>query len=212
MEERLKLYSQREAQELYKSGRRIFGAPMAMPHPKSRHYPQEDALKGIVGEHAVSGILNLLTFSYEDMYVFHSVGISDDEDGETDHIIIYKNRVFIVETKNYSMFSSIFVNSEGIASGRKTGQTVVINDNNIMKKVAFYQKIYPTMKVEAVLVITRPQIKTGSSFSKYSIVSIKELIELIQAKFAMTEDSLIETRNSLIRRFANLCIRNENFN
>lgn len=185
---------------------------MPMPHPRSKHMVPDDALKGIIGEHAVSGILNLLTFTYNEMYVFHSVGISNEKDGETDHIVIYKNRIFVIETKNYSMFSSLFVNSEGVASGKKNGEVVPISDNHIMDKVAFYQNLYPKLKIEAILVTTKSQIKTGSSFSKYSIVSIKHLMELIQSKCDMTAEESIETQNMLVRKFANLCIRNENFN
>lgn len=212
MDDRLRLYSQREVQELYKTGRKIFGAPLPLPHPKARTLPNEDMLKGQIGEHAVSGILNLLTLSYPELFVFHSVGISDKEDGETDHIVIYKNKIFVIETKNYSNFTSIFASQDGTTSGKKRGQLIPVNDNGILNKQQLYQRKYPTMEVEAVLVITQPNIKTGSSYPGYAVVGIRELMTYIEKKAASASAVDEGLTTFLVKRFANLCIRNEVYN
>lgn len=185
---------------------------MPMPHPKTKQLPPEDAFKGLVGEHAVSGILNLLTFSYEEMVVFHSVGISETVDGETDHIVIYKNKLFIVETKNYSSYTSIFVNQEGRLNGKKRDLVVSVNDNGILKKVSYYKTMFPEMDIEAILVMTRPQTRTGSSFKGYSIATIKTLIDTLQNKFETATPVHVSVTNTLVKCFGNLCIRNESYN
>lgn len=184
---------------------------MPLPHPRSKTLPPEDALKGLIGEHAVMGLLNLISFSIQDAYVFHSVGISNELDGETDHIVFYGNKLLIIETKNYSNFTSIFINREGRAQGKKHGKIVDISDNGLIKKTKFYQDRFPHLQVEAVIVVTQSGLKMGSEYSGYFIVGIEKAYAFFEAKLAAA-CKLEEDNWPTVKYFANLCIRNEQYN
>lgn len=208
MEDRLRLYSQREVADLYKLGHRIYGSPLPLPHPKAKHLLPVDAARGTMGEHAVMGILNLLSLDYPEMFLFHSVGIANDRDGETDHVLLYKNRLFIIETKNYSNFASIYIDKTGTAHGKKHGNIVNVSDNDLLSKLEFYKDLFPHLDVEAVMIVTQSDLKLGSEFSRYSIIGIKQVYEFFETRIKGAK----ETEHSdweVIKYFGNLCIRNE---
>jgi hypothetical protein len=210
LEDRLRLYSQREVQELHRCGKRSFGSPMPLPHPKGKIKPPEDSFRGLIGEHAVMGLLNLICCSKEESRVFHSVGVSDEMDGETDHILLYKNQLFIIETKNYSNYSSIYIDRTGVTYGRKHGKIIQLNDNGILKKIKMYQDKFPQLNVEGVMVVTQNDSRLGSEYSKYSMISINHFMDFFDKKLAKSSDY---TNDSwlVIKYFANLCIRNETY-
>jgi len=209
MDDRLRLYSQREVQELYKLGRKIYGNPVPMFHPRSRTIPPEDALRGLIAENAVASMINLLTLDRDNLYVFHSVGISDDTDGETDHILYLGNTLLIVETKNRSNLESVYIAKDANVYAKRKGQRIRLNSNGLVKKVAFYQEMFPELKVEGILVVHFDTQKTGSEYQGCSVISLSKFIGELSNKVANIEPIAEASPWPIIKNFAPLCIRNE---
>lgn len=205
MDDRLKLYSQKQLFDLFKKGNKIFG--VSKSHPTIvKDIPQIDALRGTTGEQIVSGILNLNALDLEEFYVCHSIGTHDDSQGETDHVVIYKNKIIIIETKTYNAYRRISVNAEGTAIGFRGNKEFKIPDNKIMNKVKLYQKRFPNREVEGILAVARYGITTKSSHKNYSVVSLKDLQTRIETIVSQAQ-TIKEDAWPAVKFFSSLCIR-----
>jgi hypothetical protein len=214
LDDRSKLYSAREVREMGQSARRIYGAPYPFPHPRAA-FPETDdgKLKGIVTEHAVANMLNLLTYDYEDLYVFHSVGTYGEEQGETDNIVIYGNCYLIVEAKSLSKFDSVSINSEGqIYAKRGDAKRLLLGShNNLLQKLESTKQRYPDATPHGLFVVRRAD-KTGSSYSSMVATTADNLLTDIQTLLDLCENrkSFSLRRNlPLLKETMELCIRHE---
>lgn len=162
--------------------------------------------KGNFGEAIIGNILNLITIETPEAYVCHSVGLPDGRQGETDHVLIYRNRVILVETKAFSGYTSYSVNKEGYLKASKQGQRKTkVNDSNAYAKVALYQQYFTNRKVQCVLAITRDQIKTYSENEIYKICSLDNIMSVIRAEMEEAE-TVNEPAWPAVKFFASLCI------
>jgi hypothetical protein len=205
MDDRLKLYSVKQLSDYYKLGHRVFGVSKAYP-PASRDTWTEDKLRGNTGEQIVSGLLNMNVIDTEDMFVCHSIGTHDDTQGETDHVLIYKNSILIVETKTSNGYNEIRISKEGTALGRRNGTQYKFSDNKLINKIEQYQKRFPNRKVKGLLTIARYGIATSSSHDKYDVACLKNFQTKINDWVSSTEP-IKEDAWPAVKFFASLCLR-----
>lgn len=209
LDDRLKLYTSREVRDMAANHRRMYGTPFPFPHARSKMSENDDGrTKGIITEHAVANLLNLLIFDYENLYVFHSVGNYGDEDGETDNIIVYKNTLLIIEAKSLSNFESVSVDVDGKIYGRRGKNRLVLGGhNNMVKKVAAYKTRYPFMKVEGFYVVRQAQ-RTGSSFSGLNVTTLENILSEATKQLDCAKNPAKSTA-PLLKETMDLCIRHE---
>ena len=208
MDERLKLYSAKQLSDLYQAGNRVFGVSKTYPHA-AKQMPNEDKLRGYTGEQIVSGLLNLNVLDQEEMYVCHSVGTHDESQGQTDHIVIYKNKILIVETKTYNGYSEIRISKDNIARGLHKGVECRAADNKIGNKIKIYQKRFPNRRVEGLLTIARYGVITKSLSNSYDATSISEFQNKID-KFVSSAKNIKEDAWPTVKFFGAICIRDLN--
>jgi hypothetical protein len=214
LDDRMKLYSAREVREMSQSPRRIYGAPYPFPHPRASFPECDDGkLKGIVTEHAVANMLNLLTYDYEDLYVFHSVGIKGEEQGETDNIVIYGNCYIIVEAKSLSKFDSVSIDQQGQIYAKRGAQKKLLlgSHNNLLQKLEDITERYADVTPHGVFAVRRAE-KTGSSYSGMIATTADNLLTDIQSLLELCERrKSFSSKNNfpLLKETMELCIRHE---
>lgn len=203
MESKNKLYTNKTVAEFRLSDNKIFGIPSS--YAKSDSYLDINAYRGVCGEQIVANLLNLLALETDGMYVFHSVG-KQIGDGETDHVIVYKNKIIIVETKVFGGYQGFRVSENGVLHGRKGNKEFRVSDNKIMAKVDLYQKRFPNRKVEGILAVVRNNIRVSSKNELYHVVCLDSFYKTLneQLKKATT---LKEDHWPAVKYFSSLCIR-----
>ena len=209
LDDRLKLYTPKEVREMLASDRRLYGTPYPFPHPRAKITADDDGkMKGLITEHAVANLLNLLIFDYKDLYVFHSIGNYGDEDGETDNILIYQNTLVIIEAKSLSNFDSVSIDIDGKMYGRRGKKRIALGGhNNLVKKVAAYRERYPFMKVYGFYVVRQAQ-KTGSSYSGLYVSTLEKILNEVSLVLDNAKTATSSTA-VLLKETMDHCIRHE---
>lgn len=214
LDDRSKLYSAREVREMGKSARRIYGAPYPFPHPRAAFREADDGkLKGIVTEHAVANMLNMLTYDFEDLYVFHSVGMQGEEQGETDNIVIYGNCYIIVEAKSLSKFDSVSIDPNGLIYAKRGAQKRLLlgSHNNLLQKMDDIRERHYNVLPYGLFTVRRAE-KTGSSYAGMIATTADNLLTDIQTLLTLCENrkGFSSKKNlPLLKETMELCIRHE---
>lgn len=205
MNERLKLYSLTQLSDLFTAGNKVFGMSKSYP-PASKQMPLIDKLRGDAGEQIISGILNLNAIETEDMFVCHSVGTHDDSNGETDHIVIYRNQIIVIETKAFAGYTSVRINDKGVAVGARGDAEFRVSDNKLDDKVKLYQKRFPARHVSGLLVLARSNVETKTMRTNYDAASLSNLQDKLDKIVASASD-IDEGPWVAVKFFASLCIK-----
>jgi hypothetical protein len=166
------------------------------------------SLKGKYGETVIGGILNILALENKDMFAFHSVAAPNNQPGETDHILLYKNKLILVETKTYGNFQSFNVSKEGELKGTRvnTGTVRKLDNNNLIEKVSEYEKLFPEYTIHAITAITRSDIKTSSENGKYKVVSLADILQSINYHIERATDVTEELNTESIKYLVSNCL------
>ena len=199
-----RFYTPSELDALRLADNKIFGKAGAGSQSASQQ--NVNNYKGSFGEEIIGNILNLIAIETPGLYVCHSVGLPNGKQGETDHILIYKNKIIIVETKAFSGYTAYSVNKEGFLKASK-GHTrkVRVDDSHAYSKVALYQEFFTNRKVQCVLAIARDQIKTYSENGTYKVASLDNIMSVIRAEIEESEP-INEPVWPAVKFFASLCI------
>lgn len=203
-------YRERELSSLLRSGNKIYGE-LGRGLPQKVNTGQEDIgnLKGRYGENVIGSLLNLLTLETKDMFVFHSVANPDGSSGETDHIILYRNKIILVETKTYNNFNSLLVTKNGELKGVPASNTKALrklDNNNLIRKMGIFSEAFPGFQVHAITAVSRAGVITTSENGKYKVVSLDNLVQSLsyhQAQSSQIDDAV--TFKS-VKSLANLCL------
>ena len=197
-------YQNHEVAELRLADNKIFGAPAANT---TRHSNNLNNSRGAYGEEIIGNILNLIVVETPGAYVCHSVAFLDDTKGETDHVIVYHDRIILVETKAYSGYVSYKVNKEGVLTGSTgKGRYRKINDSNVYSKLAYYQELFPNRKVQAVIAVTRDDVRTWSENGRYKVASLDNIMKLIREMF-IEATPVNEPAWGVVKQFAVMCVK-----
>lgn len=177
------LYSINDIQKLYADSNKIYGLlARGIPNLVNTATLNMGNLKGKYGENIIGSMLNILALENEDCYVFHSVSSARHGLGETDHILLYKNKLILIETKTYSNFKSFKVNKGGDLRGRRVGESNTLrklDNNNLIQKVREYEKIFGEYNVHAITAVTRSDVQTTSENGKYKVASLTNILQNI---------------------------------
>lgn len=198
-----RFYTPQELSQLRVSDNKIFGEPGASLPAVTENLNNH---KGHYGEQIIGNILNLLATEIPGLYVCHSIGMPEGFHGETDHVLIYKNKVILVETKAFSGYTAYSVNKEGYLKASK-GHTrkIRVNDSNAFEKVSFYQQFFTNRQVQCILAVTRDQVKTYSENNIYKVASLDNIMSVVRDEIAEAEE-IKEPDWPAVKFFASLCI------
>lgn len=196
-------YTPTELTQLHLSKNAIFGVPAAGTTSTSKQNVNNH--KGSFGEAIIGNILNLIAIETPGLHVCHSVHMPEGHEGETDHVIIYKNKIILVETKAFSSYNAFSVSRDGfLKAGRAGERKRSVPDSNAFKKVAFYQERFPNRHVQSILAITRDRITTFSENGKYKVASLDNIMTMIRDEIDEAEN-IKEPSWPAVKFFASLC-------
>jgi len=154
-------------------------------------------------------MLNILALEKEDLYVFHSIANPNNQIGETDHIVLYKNKLILLETKTYNNFKVFKINKEGDLRGRKIDQPKSLrklDNNNLIEKVEIYASLFPEFSVHAITAITRAGVETYSENGKYKVASLDNLLQNIDYHINQALEIEPEITEESIFALASFCL------
>ena len=199
------LYSEKMLNKLCLSNNRIFGLlARGMPSTINTSTIDIGNLKGKYGESVIGSMLNILALEKDDLYVFHSVATPAIKMGETDHIVLYQNKLILIETKTYNNFKAFKINKQGELRGRKIDQPKSLkklDNNNLIEKVDIYSSLLPGFSVHAITAITRAGVETYSENGKYKVASLENLLTNVEYHVnnatAIDREAILETKRLL---------------
>ena len=168
-------------------------------------------MRGLIAENAVASLLNLLTLERENLFVFHSISEEENPVGETDHILLYKRMLLIIETKNRSNISDLKLTKDGELIATKAGKAFTVNGNNILKKVDKYKSLYPALDVKGVIVAHHATQTLTSEVANCNLTQLNTLIPYVLEQVDAVEKNSVDVI-PIIKDIAIRCIRNENIN
>lgn len=196
---------------LIENNNKIFGL-LARGIPGSLDTAEHDQgnLKGKYGEAVIGSLLNILALDNPAMYVFHSVANPAYAPiGETDHILLYRDRLILVETKTYNNFSELKISKEGDLRGVPLDNPrglKRLDNNNLISKVRLYEKAYPGLQVQAITAVTCAGISTRSENGKYKVASLTNLSESLNYHIQNSGEVSREMTGGWIRQLASRCL------
>lgn len=207
------LYSVKQFTRLCLTNNKIFGL-LARGVPASINTGKSDIgnLKGKYGESVIGSLLNVLALENKDLFVFHSVANPiTNRIGETDHVVLYKNKLILIETKTYNGFRSFKVNKQGELRGRRVDQPKSLrklDNNNLIEKVELFTKVVPEdFTVHAITAIIRSGVETVSENGKYKVASLENFIPNIDYHIRQAIDVDENSSLDIKKLLASYCLQ-----
>lgn len=206
-----RLYEQEELAGLLRSGNKIYGE-LGRGLSSKINTTEEDLgnLKGKFGEAMIGSMLNILAIEQKEMFIFHSLANPDNSYGETDHVLLYKDKLVLIETKTYNNFISLKVTAEGDLRGVPLSNSKTLrklDNNNLIEKMAIYEEAFPQLKVHAITAVSRSNVITTSENGKYKVVSLDNLAESLSYHQAQAVDLPRGAIYKHVKSLASLCLR-----
>jgi len=200
-----RLYTNSEIAAFREEHPRIYGEPAS--YAENLTSKDLSNMKGNFGEMVIGNILNLIACETEEFYVFHSVGLPLTLAGETDHVVVYRDKIILIETKAFSGYSSLRTSKAGTLWGTKRGsnRVVTIEDNHLNQKISLFQQRFDNRNVTGVLAAVRDGIDTTSASSVYKVASLDNFFSFIKNEIE-TAKPIKESSWPAIKFFAMLCI------
>lgn len=205
MDKARKLYTNGEIASFRAEPPRIYGEPASYAFNElSKDLSNQ---RGNFGEMIIGNILNLIACETEGFYVFHSIGLPLELAGETDHVVVYKNKIILIETKAFSGYRSLRTSESGSLKGTKHGSNKVwkVDDNHLYQKIDLYQKRFDNRNVTGILATARDGIETTSANSVYRVASMDNFFSMIRNEISTARD-IKEDPWPALKFFAMLCI------
>lgn len=197
-------YTSPELAQLRLADNKIYGLPAAS---LTKYSSNLNNARGFFGEAIIGNVLNLIAIETPGAYICHSVAFLDNKHGETDHVLIYKDRIILIETKSYSGYKYYKVSKDGVLTASKDkNKGHRIDDSNVFKKVAYYQEQFPNRKVQAILAISRDQVSTWSENGRYKVASLDNIMEVLRKEMSEAED-VKEPAWAAVKQFASMCVK-----
>lgn len=203
-------YDEKTINKLIRADNKIYGL-LGRSVPPTVNTASEDVanLKGKYGENIIGSLLNILALEYDDMYVFHSVSTPGNFRGETDHILLYQNKLILVETKTYNNFKAFRIDKEGDLKGVPLHNPKLLrrlDNNNLIQKTREYQRAFPNLQPHAITAVARAGVQTTSENGKYKVASLDTLIQNLNYHQAQAKPVPEEEKISTIHFLASTCL------
>lgn len=160
--------------------------------------------EGVIGERVISRILSFLQNDPNDEYLIYNDVKFPNYRGNIDHIVIGRNKIFVIETKNYT--------GEYIVRGDKWYQIrngeereIYRNPGNQIKHAIVKFKEFLEEKgigkriwIEAIVVMVNGNAKVEKEPDGYTVLEPSELVKYIKEKRGTIDAKTLETITQII--------------
>lgn len=164
--------------------RNVYGAPLPVWQVLAN--PNWGHLRGIEVEHAVATSLNLLTYEFPSIHIFHSSSLEEDRQNEVDSILVYKNLILLIEAKASPPNNRFLFGQDGKIRryaprprGSKIRQTKYAG-NQLEKKIETFQQAFPSMQVYGMYVFHGSDAVQMSQQGRMQIVPFAQLLTVVR--------------------------------
>jgi hypothetical protein len=172
------LYNKDKFAEEYKQGKKVFGIPGASLTWGIDGVHGISSLIGKDGEESTAKVLDEYAKTHEGVYVFHSIMLPNST-GDTDHILVYKNNIIIIDSKRWKSVRKYGVS----ASGHVLRGTVAFPEGRVKTNYAInkWREVLNKNKVFGIVCIAQDKIFVTRDRNWYRapfrLVEIEKLVE-----------------------------------
>jgi hypothetical protein len=205
------LYTKEKFDEEFKKGRIIYGVPGA-----SLTWGI-DGVKGISGEIGKSGeestakVLDEYAKNHKGVYVFHSIMLPESN-GDTDHILVYKDKIIIIDSKRWKSVRKYGVS----ASGHVLRGTVAFPEGKVKTLFAIqkWKKVLTKSGVTGIVCIAQEKIFVVRDRNWYRapfrLVEIEKLVEQLDYTLQHDPNNTQEDNYAVLSFLATMTVKPRN--
>lgn len=202
--------SREELKTLIQSGQKTFGVPAAsLTWGIDGNRNKASLLPGIEGEKMTARILDEYANSHKGVYVFHSLSWPESN-GDTDHILVYKDLVVIIDAKRWKSQRKYSLTDKGaIKRGKvafKQGRVKIRYALNAWRK-----KIPKDVKVTGIVCIAQQKVFVTRDKNWYKasfrLVESEKLGEQLDYLLSNHKTSVSGVSGSLLMYFGKLLVK-----
>ena len=149
------LFNKDKFAEAFKKGQKVFGHPGASLTWGINGIKGMSSVIGINGEEQTAKVLDEYANTHEGVYVFHSL-MWPQSNGDTDHVLVYKNNVIIIDSKRWKSVRKYSIS----ASGFVMRGTVPFPEGKVKTLYAVnrWKEALPNFKISAIVCIAQEKI------------------------------------------------------
>lgn len=207
------LYTQQQARDLIMQGHRILGSPAASLTWGIDGNTMKASLRpGMQGEKNTAHVLNEFAKNHQGVYVFHSLQWPDSK-GDTDHILVYKDLVLILDSKRWKSNKKYSFTPQG---NIKRG-TVAFPEGKVKMRGAMYawkKKIPTDVTVFGTIVISQEKVfvvRDANWFKNgFKMVELERLEEHLLETFQTYKPGSDKTSLALLSFFGSVLVKPKN--
>lgn len=202
--------SKEELKNLIQSGQKVFGVPAAsLSWGIDGNRMKASLIPGIEGEKMTAKILNDYASSHKGVYVFHSLSWPESN-GDTDHILVYKDLVVIIDAKRWKSQRKYSVTDKG---NIKRG-TVAFAQGRVKIRYAlnaWRKKIPKEVKVTGIVSIAQQKVFVSRDKNWYKasfrLVEAEKLSEQLDYLISNHKPKTEGTSGALLMYFGRLLVK-----
>jgi hypothetical protein len=205
------LYSKESFAEEFKKGRIVYGVPGA-----SLTWGI-DGVKGMSGEIGKDGeestakVLDEYAKNHKGVYVFHSIMLPEST-GDTDHILVYKDKIIIIDSKRWKSVRKYAVS----ASGHVLRGTVAFPEGKVKTLFAIqkWKKVLTKSSVTGIVCIAQEKVFVVRDRNWYRapfrLVEIEKLVEQLDYTLQYDSNSQQQDNYAILSFLACLTVKPRN--
>lgn len=205
------LYTKETFYEEFKKGSKSFGVPGASLTWGINGIKGASSMIGINGENETAAMLNKIAEANKGVYVFNSL-MWPNSNGDTDHVLVYKNRVIVIDSKRWKSVRKYGVS----ASGFVLRGTVAFPEGKVKMLHALnkWRSALPDFKVSGIVCIAQDKVFVTRDRNwyraPYRLVEIEKLQEFLDADLNTEKHEEEADNYGLLAYLASLVVKPRN--
>lgn len=205
------LYTKETFQQDFNKGNKVFGIAGASLTWGINGVKGASSMIGINGENETAELLKQLTEEINGIYIFNSI-MWPNSKGDTDHVLVYKNRVIIIDSKRWKSVRKYAIS----ASGFVLRGTVPFPEGKVKMLHALnkWRAALPNFKISGIVCIAQEKVFVTRDRNwyraPYRLVEKEKLKEFILSELNPEKHSQEPDNYALLAYLASLVVKPRN--
>lgn len=204
------LFNKEKFAEAFKKGQKVFGYPGAALTWGINGIKGMSSVIGINGEEQTAKVLEQYSKEKEGVYVFHSL-MWPQSNGDTDHVLVYKNNIIIIDSKRWKSVRKYSISSSGFVMRG----TVPFPEGKVKTLYAVnkWREALPNFKISAIVCIAQEKVFVQRDRNWYRapfrLTEIEKLKEQLDYELKSIDEN-IPDNYALLQYLAHLTVKPRN--
>lgn len=205
------LYTKETFHKEYLKGSKSFGVPGASLTWGINGIKGASSMIGINGENETAALLDSIAKKTQGLYVFNSL-MWPNSNGDTDHVLVYKNRVIIIDSKRWKSVRKYSIS----ASGFVMRGTVPFPEGKVKTLYALnkWRTALPDFKISGIVCIAQEKVFVSRDRNwyraPYRLVEIEKLEEFLENDLKVEAHENEPDNYGLLAYLASLVVKPRN--